>query len=93
MNDAHAEFCKSAQERHFLGADLPRAEPRNRVAAEFVLDGFEAQRKNLQRCVPVDRFELTGSALRRYGVVARSGACNGVSASQPFGQAIPRLTG
>src|SRR5262245_30298940 len=30
---------------------------------------------------------------RRYCVVARSGALSGVSASHPFGQALPRLTG
>ncbi len=30
---------------------------------------------------------------RRRGVVARSGARSGVRASQPFGQAMPRLTG
>ena len=47
MKDAHAELGKSAQERHFLGADLACAEPRNRVAAELILDGFKAQRKDL----------------------------------------------
>jgi hypothetical protein len=58
MKDAHAELCKSAQERQLLCADLAGTEPRYRIVAVFVLDGLEAQREDLQRCVPVDRFEL-----------------------------------
>jgi hypothetical protein len=59
MKDTHPELGQSAQERQFLGADLARTEPGNRVGAEFILDGFEAQRKDLERRIPIDRFEAT----------------------------------
>src|SRR5260370_35631632 len=55
----HPELCERAKESQFLGANLARTEPRNRVVAVFVLDGFEAQREDLQRRVPVHWFELT----------------------------------
>ena len=58
MKDAHAELCQSAKECKFLCADLAGTEPRYRIVAVFVLDGFEAQREDLQRCVPVHWFEL-----------------------------------
>src|ERR1700734_3066118 len=58
MKDAHAELRQSAQKRQLLGADLAGTEPCHCVAAEFILDGFEAQRKDLERRVPIDRFEL-----------------------------------
>ena len=54
----HAELRQRAEERHFLGTDLARTEPRNRIVAVFVLNGFQAQREDLQRRVPVGRLEL-----------------------------------
>ena len=49
--------------------------------------------KTCKRRVPVHRLELPVLDSRSSGVVARSGAASGVSASQPFGQAMPRFTG
>ena len=52
---------------------------------------------NRSTIVPSAASQLTGRwlppASRRSGVVARSGASSTVSASQPFGQAVPRFTG
>ncbi len=74
MKDAHAKLGQSAQERQFLGADLAGAEPGNRVGAEFILDGFEAQRKDLERGVPIDRLEVAVriAQVRRRRAVGRA---------------------
>ena len=53
---------------------------------------------NRSTIVPSAASQLAGRwwaspASRRSGVVARSGASSTVSASQPFGQAVPRFTG
>ena len=41
---------------------------------EFVLDGFEAQRKDLQRGVPIDRFKVANriAQIRRRCAVGRA---------------------
>src|SRR6266446_3497295 len=58
VNYPHAELRQRAEKRQFLSADLAGTEPRNCIVAIFILDGFEAKREDLERRVPVDRFEL-----------------------------------
>src|ERR1700722_3490768 len=74
MKDAHAKFSQSAQECHFLGTNLACTQPRNRAFTEFILNGFEAQSKYLERRVPIYRFKVTirFAQIRRGGAVRRT---------------------
>jgi hypothetical protein len=58
VNYPETELGQRAKERQFLCADLASAEPRDRILAILILDGFQAQGEDLQRCVPVHRFKF-----------------------------------
>ena len=92
VEHAHAEFGERAEQRHFFGDDLAGAEERDRLGPCVAWIAFHAVDKRAERSVPIDRFELAG-CVAHSGVVARSGASSTASASQPFGQAMPRFTG
>ena len=67
-------LARAPRKRQFLGADLAGAEPGNRFGAEFILDGFEAQREDLECGVPIDRLKATicVAQVRRGGAIGRA---------------------
>ena len=87
------ELGERAEEGQLFGGDLAGAEPGQRVGAVPALDAFEALHESGERAFPSSPAPASPRALRRSGVVARSAARSGASASQPLGQAMPRLTG
>ena len=93
VQHAHAELGEAAEQRHFLGGDLAGAEKGDGVRAVLALDRLEPLAERRQRRVPVDAAAVgrdSSRSERRRGAVGRFST---VSASQPLGQAMPRLTG
>ena len=88
-------FHERAEQRHFLRANLARAQERHALRPVLCHDGLELRDECLHRLVPIRRVELctsrpAGAAAARWRDRART---SGVSASQPFGHAMPRFTG
>ena len=52
-------FARAPEKSELLGADLASSEPSDGRGAEFILNGFEAQSKELERGVPIGRLKLT----------------------------------
>ena len=93
VDHAHAELRDRPEQRHLLGGDLARAQEGDRLGAVLRLDRAEPRGHRRHRLVPVDR---PAPAVARRAARGRSrgrGRRGRSSASQPLGQAIPRLTG
>ena len=94
VQHAHAELRERAEQRHLLHHDLPRA--RETTIADGPCSLLNALKFSVNAPVRAPRKPARVrpvAASRSSGVVARSVAASGVSASQPFGHAMPRLTG
>ena len=94
MAHAHAELGERAEQRHLLGGDLAGGQERDRLGRR-ARPGWPGTRSQnvVERRRPSRPGRSWPWASRSSGVVARSAAASGVSASQPFGQAMPRFTG
>jgi hypothetical protein len=92
MQSAHAELEQTAEQRHFLGADLASAG--KAMLCSPCRDWMAFMREaNSVIAAPHGTGRIAPPESRSNGIVPRSDAASGVSASQPFGQAMPRLTG
>ena len=57
---AHAELPQRSEERHFLRANLSRAEKRHRLRPVLIHQRFELEREHLHRLVPIHGLEQAG---------------------------------
>ena len=72
----------------------PVLEERDRLRAVLGLDRLERACTNVdERGLPVDGFELAARVAQQRRAWRGRARASGVSASQPLGQAMPRLTG
>ena len=73
VQHAHAELGECAEQRHFLGDDLTRAQKGDGMWAVLCLDRLHAIDERAERRVPVDGLQLAGgvSQQRRHGAIGR----------------------
>ena len=70
-------------------------EPGNRLGTEFILDGFEAQREDLEGRVPIDRFKtaICLAQVGRGGAIRRAERSEGLPAFRASHPEIDRIIG
>ena len=93
VQHAHAELGECAEQSHFLGDDLAGAQERRPNAGRALLGSPSCDRRTCAVPCPSSTGCNLPAEFRNSGVTARSGESSTASASQPFGQAMPRFTG
>ena len=93
VQHAHAELGERAEQRHFLGDDLARAQEGDRLRAVGRLDRLHAVDERAERRVPARRAPAGPPRCAAAASSRGRAQSSTASASQPLGQAMPRFTG